>query len=152
VRSALLYFSDAVATVFRIGHLPLAPGTWGSAAAVVGWYLLPELSSTLYWLIVINLFLIGVIASAIISRRDSDDDPSKVIIDEWVGMWLVLPFAGKSWIWILAAFVCFRLFDILKPFPIKAAEKIRGGWGIMLDDVIAGGYSIAVLMLLRIIL
>ncbi len=150
MRSALLYFSDAIATVFRIGPLPLAPGSWGSAAAVVGWYLLPELSGTVYWLIIINLFLLGVIASAIIAQRDSDVDPSKVIIDEWVGMWIVLPFAEEGWVSVLVAFICFRLFDILKPFPARATERLRGGWGIMLDDVVAGVYSITVLTLIRI--
>lgn len=114
--------------------------------------LLPELKNTVYWLIVINLFLLGVIASAVISQLDNEEDPSRVVIDEWVGMWLVLPFAESSVAGILVAFLCFRLFDILKPFPVKVLERVRGGWGIMLDDVMAGIYSVAALVILRMVI
>jgi len=134
------------ATVLRIGHLPWAPGTWGSLAALLTWYSIVDTISIII-LIVITLILLilGVYTSSITERIVSANDPSVVVIDEWVGQWIALLLLPKSILWGVAAFILFRLFDIWKPFPIKKMDQLHGGIGIMLDDVIAGAYALIIL-------
>lgn len=141
--------SDWIGSVAKIGYVPLAPGTFCSMVAVLAWYVLPNMQTVTYGLILLNLFLVGVITSAVVSERDGDDDPSCVVIDEWVGMWLALTFVPKQPGWMIAAFLLFRFFDITKIPPAKGAEKLQGGWGIMLDDVIAGFYSMMTIGVVR---
>jgi len=153
MRVFLLTASDWISSVAKIGYLPVAPGTWGSfTALLVWWYLIPEKLTVAYGLILVNLFLIGVIASSIIATRKKDSDPSSVVIDEWVGMWVALLSVPKELIWMLGAFFLFRLFDIAKLFPTRNLEKLKGGWGIMLDDIMASIYTIVVLLLIQAIL
>ena len=137
-----LSVAEWIASVFRIGYLPLAPGTWGSAAALLTWFFLPQMTITIFVLIVINIFLVGVIASSIVAIRDNQKDPPKVVIDEWVGMWIALIGIPKHWGWMVLSFVLFRFFDVVKPPPIRRLETRGMGWGIMLDDVLAGVYAL----------
>jgi len=141
VRAALVHSADWLATCFRIGYLPLAPGTWGSASAVIAWRLLPEMELFRLSLIVIVIFLVGVNASSIVSNKERDSDPSKVVIDEWVGMWIALLMIPNEWVWLGIAFLLFRVFDIIKVYPANRFERLPGGWGIMMDDVVAGLYA-----------
>ncbi len=153
MRETLLFFSRLIATVFHCGYLPLAPGTWTSAIALLaGWYLLPHIEDTTFVITLIILFIAGVLSSRIISEEDNDKDPSHVVIDEWVGMWIPLIGIPHNWEWWVAGFVLFRLFDIIKPFPIGKLERLKGGWGIMLDDVLAGIYALVLIQItLRIV-
>ncbi len=140
-----------VSTVFRIGYLPTAPGTWGSLAAVVLWYLIIESISTITFIVtIIIIFILGVYTSSITERYSVQKDPSIIVIDEWVGQWIALLFLPKSLLLGLVTFALFRLFDIWKPFPIKILDKMPSGWGIMLDDVFAGFYPLLVLSVLRV--
>ncbi len=141
MRAALVHSADWLATCFRIGYLPLAPGTWGSASAVIAWRLLPEMELFRLSLIVIVIFLIGVNASSIVSYKERDSDPSKVVIDEWAGMWIALLMIPNEWVWLGIAFLLFRVFDIIKVYPANRFERLPGGWGIMMDDVVAGLYA-----------
>lgn len=141
MRTALVHSADWLSTCFRIGYLPLAPGTWGSAAALIAWRLLPEMELFRLTLIIIVVFLVGVICSTIISEREQDSDPSHIVIDEWAGMWLALLMIPNEWVWLGIAFALFRAFDILKVYPANRFEKFPGGWGIMMDDVVAGLYA-----------
>ena len=141
MRTALVHSADWLATCFRIGYLPLAPGTWGSASAVIAWRLLPEMELFRLSLIVIVIFLIGVNASSIVSYKERDSDPSKVVIDEWAGMWIALLMIPNEWVWLGIAFLLFRFFDIIKVYPANRFERLPGGWGIMMDDVVAGLYA-----------
>ena len=141
MRTALVHSADWLATCFRIGYLPLAPGTWGSASAVIAWRLLPEMELFRLSLIVIVIFLIGVNASSIVSNKERDSDPSKVVIDEWAGMWIALLMIPNEWVWLGIAFLLFRVFDIIKVYPANRFERLPGGWGIMMDDVVAGLYA-----------
>jgi len=141
VRAALVHSADWLATCFRIGYLPLAPGTWGSASAVIAWRLLPEMDLFRLSLIIIVIFLVGVNASSIVSNKERDSDPSKVVIDEWVGMWIALLMIPNEWVWLGIAFLLFRVFDIIKVYPANRFERLPGGWGIMMDDVVAGLYA-----------
>lgn len=151
MRVFLLRVSDWVGSVAKIGYLPLAPGTWASAVALLAWYFLPNIETLTYALILLNLFLVGVIVSAIISNRDGEADPSCIVIDEWVGMWIALASISKEWTWMVLCFLLFRFFDIVKVFPVKQMERIRGGWGIMLDDVVAGIYALVILVIVGIV-
>lgn len=149
MRAVLLSGSGWIASIFKIGYLPLAPGTWASGVALLLWYVLPDIQTLTYVLILLNLFLLGIITAAIVSERENDSDPKHVVIDEWVGMWIALILVPKVWSWMLISFFLFRLFDIVKVFPARRLEKLRGGWGIMLDDVIAGVYAFVVIMVVR---
>ncbi|MEE9572970.1 MAG: phosphatidylglycerophosphatase A [Candidatus Neomarinimicrobiota bacterium] len=140
-----------VSTVLKIGYLPIAPGTWGSLAAIAVWFIIIESISTITFIVVIIIiFTFGVYTSSVTERYLKKKDPSIIIIDEWVGQWITLLFLHKSLQWGLVAFALFRLFDIWKPYPLKTIDKIQGGWGIMLDDVAAGVYALLVLSVLRI--
>ena len=141
MRTALAQSADWITTCFRIGYLPHAPGTWGSAAALIVWQLLPEMELFRLALIVSVIFLIGVISSTIVSEQVKERDPSHVVIDEWAGMWIALLMIPNEWVWIGIAFSLFRVFDILKVYPADRFEKFPGGWGIMMDDVVAGLYA-----------
>ncbi len=128
------------------GYAPVAPGTAGSLLAVLLFFLWPQAS--FFWLIMaIVFFLLGVPVSTAI-EKERGQDPSMVVIDEVVGQWLALIFLPLfNWKIALAAFLLFRLFDIWKPFPINRSQSLRAGWGIMVDDVLAGIYANIVLQI-----
>ena len=132
-------FSDIICTVLYIGKLPLAPGTFGSLAALVCWFFIkPSLSDPLFLLITGGIFFLGIACSEIIVSTGNVKDPQYIVIDEWVGMWIGLYLVEHSILWGLAAFFCFRFFDIFKPGPIGEMDKMDGAIGVMMDDVVAG--------------
>jgi len=131
--------AEWIGTVFYIGKLPLAPGTWASIFAVLCWYFLfQSVNHFVLPAISIFLFLIGGIASDTIVKDTKEHDPSRIVIDEWVGQWVALSMMPINIRTGVVAFVAFRIFDIIKPGPVRKMEKIPGGWGIMADDVMAG--------------
>ena len=136
-----------IATGLGSGFSPRAPGTVGSAVALLLWWLwLRGLQTTYNLAAVVVAFAIGVWASRWVVRRSGVNDPQVVVWDEFVGVWIALFAAPAGWIWMLAGFVLFRLFDIWKPWPVSwADEKIGGGLGVMLDDVFAGFYALIVM-------
>ena len=132
-------FSEIICTVFYIGKLSLAPGTFGSLAALVCWFFIkPSLSDPLFLLITGGIFFLGIACSEIIVSAGNVKDPQFIVIDEWVGMWISLYLVEHSIFWGLAAFFFFRFFDIFKPGPIGEMDKMDGGIGVMMDDVVAG--------------
>ena len=141
----------AYARVGFAGKSPYAPGTCGSLVAIV---LAPFIFMPLpMWgrvLLLLAVLISGAIASSRAEILLQKKDPSEVVIDEVLGQWLTcLPFASLG-VWeYVAAFALFRLFDITKPWPVHALEKIPGGTGIMLDDAAAGVYAMICLALLR---
>ena len=131
--------AEFIGTVAYIGRLPFAPGTWGSVAALLLWYYIsPLIESPLFLLITLALFFVGVAVSDILIETWKQDDPSAIVIDEWVGQWIALWLAPHSITWGLVAFFFFRLFDIFKPGPVQLMDNLKSGVGIMLDDVVAG--------------
>ena len=130
------------------GLSPVAPGTAGSAVAAVAapWVFQPlPMWGRVAALIVI--FAAGGLAASRVERLTGKKDPGQVVIDEVLGQWITyLPFAVLSW-WMLAAgFFLFRFFDIVKPWPVRASEKwLPGGFGVMIDDALAGVYAMACL-------
>ncbi len=138
-----------LASWFGAGFLPTAPGTWGSAAAL-------PLAALLFWaggslllgLAALALFGLGWWAAAVAVRDDADQDPAWIVIDEVVGQWLTLLLIPPGWLGYGLGFALFRLFDIKKPWPVDEIDRrVKGGLGIMLDDVLAGLYALAFLTL-----
>ncbi len=142
--SEIPFFYRFIATGFFSGYAPFAPGTVGSAAALV-FFLLPAFGRPIILLpATVVMFVVGGVAAEAAERR-LGQDPSCVTIDEVVGMWLSLWFLPLSLPVIGAAFFLFRFFDIVKPFPASYFDKKSGGWNIMLDDVVAAIYTNLVL-------
>lgn len=140
-----------VARVWYIGRSPVAPGTAGAAVAALlaPWLFLP-LSPGWRVAVLLAVFCGGAWAAGRAARVLDRRDPGSVVIDEVAGQWAaMLPFAELTPLGVLAAFVLFRVFDILKPGPVGASESwLDGGPGIMLDDVLAGACAAAVLAVL----
>lgn len=148
-----------IATSLGIGFLPIAPGTLGSAlglalVAVLGRLPISRLSMTASLAVASALlFFLGAWASGEAEKFLGRHDPGPVVIDEVMGQMIAfLAKPDSSWKLLLAGFVLFRILDVVKPFPAGRAEKAPGGWGIMLDDVVAGAYSMAVLWPLGLVL
>ena len=131
-----------IATFFYIGKLPFAPGTWGSLSALVLWYLLPT-SVLIHFSIIITLFIVGVYSSNEVVKEMSISDPPEVIIDEVTGMGIALFLLPHDFRLYIIAFIVFRIFDILIPTFIYRVQSLPGGWGIMIDDVLAGMFTFA---------
>jgi phosphatidylglycerophosphatase A len=131
------------ATWFGVGLLRPAPGTWGSLAALpVGLILILVLTPVGLALIAALFFAIGVWASNAMEAASQTKDPSSVVLDEVVGQWVVLLFTPLTLGWYAAAFLLFRLFDIWKPWPVRWADReLKGGLGVMSDDVLAAIYA-----------
>ena len=132
-----------VATFFYLGKLPIAPGTWGSLGALILWLFLP-IAISIHLSVIFLFFLLGVYSSQQVAIYMQIHDPSEVVIDEAVGMGISLFMLPHSLPLYLIAFLLFRFFDILKPSFIYQAQNLPGGWGIMLDDVLAGVFTLAI--------
>jgi len=129
--------STFLATGAFIGFIPPFPGTLGALGGIILYYFTK--GQGFYFQIFISLlvFLIGVYAASSYAKEKEDEDPDEVVIDEICGAYLSA--IGKETLTeLLLSFIIFRIIDIGKPFPLKKLEKIKGGWGIMLDDVVAG--------------
>ena len=145
-RVALRTPAGLLAFGFGAGLSRFAPGTAGTLVAVPLALLLKQLPQPAYWAALVLLFAAGVWICARASRDLGQADPGGIVWDEMVGYWLTVALLPASLsLWVLA-FLLFRLFDILKPWPIRQLERgIGGGLGIMLDDVVAALYAMAVL-------
>ncbi|MGN0921651.1 MAG: phosphatidylglycerophosphatase A [Cellvibrio sp.] len=138
-----------VAFGFGSGLAKKAPGTFGTLAAIPFFMALQDLSWPLYisWLVV--TFVLGVWWCERASQTLGVHDHGGIVWDEFVGYWITMFMAPKGWLWIVLGFVLFRLFDILKPWPIGWVDrKVSGGFGIMIDDVIAGIFAAVVLQII----
>ena len=130
-----------IATGFYTGYAPIAPGTVGSLLGLFLYWAIPG-SNSIYSLTAIAvLFFIGVWAASRIEKETKIEDNQIIVIDEIVGMLVTVALFEKHLIWLIVGFFLFRLFDIVKPFPANASEKLPHGWGVMIDDVVAGIYS-----------
>jgi len=136
-----------LATGFGVGLLPKAPGTWGSVLAVaLAWPIYVAVGQIGLTIAAFAAFAIGVWSSNFCIGKYGAEDPSRVVIDEIAGQWLVLLVVAPGWLGYGLGFVLFRVFDIFKPWPVSWADKnIKGGLGIMIDDVLAAAYAAAVL-------
>jgi phosphatidylglycerophosphatase A len=169
-KNFLDYFALAV-TTFGVGYIPIAPGTWGSAVGVLIYVLFEwatlkadahfsvggiSSSQIAAWnhAVIMILFLafclLGIWASSRATRLFKNKDPQKVVVDEVIGqliIFLFIPFT-TSWVFILAGFLLFRLFDIWKPYPIDSLQNLPTGIGVCADDILAGVYGGTILALI----
>jgi phosphatidylglycerophosphatase A len=138
--------SKILSTVFGLGCFPAAPGTLASiAAALLYRFVLHALPWPAYAALIVVLFFIGALTATIHSRILGQKDPGVIVIDEVCGQLAALILIPASWPYVLAGFILFRVFDILKPFPIRRFEHLPAGWGIMADDMAAAVF-VAVLL------
>ena len=134
---------------FGSGAIPFAPGTFGTLVAIPIYLLMWKLELWLYITIVILLFTVGVGICHKTSRDIGVHDHSGIVWDEIVGFLIVMIAVPRYWLWIVVGFLLFRLFDIWKPWPIKWLDKkVTGGFGVMIDDVLAGVYAWIVLQVI----
>ena len=130
----------ALATCAGIGYVPWAPGTFGSLAGLILWYFVPQ-SPSIQIGAIVGVFLIGSWSGGVAERHFGGTDPSHVVLDEVVGMWITLLFNPVGWQGIAIAFFLFRLFDVVKPYPANRLEALHGGVGVMADDAMAAIYA-----------
>jgi phosphatidylglycerophosphatase A len=147
-----------LATFGYVGHFPVAPGTAGSAAALVLYALLrwteaslglgPQGSALAESTVIVILFAVGSWAGSVAEAHSGLKDPGHVVLDEVIGMLLTLVGVPVTWVGALVGFFLFRVFDIVKPFPARWCESLHGGVGIMADDAVAGIYGNVALRLI----
>jgi phosphatidylglycerophosphatase A len=135
---------------FGAGLVRFAPGTMGTLMAVPFALLLAQLPLPAYGAALVAAFAAGLWFCGSASRALGREDPGGIVWDEMVGFWLTVALLPPAWGWWLAAFVLFRFFDIVKPWPVRLAERrFAGGLGIMLDDIVAALYAMLVLAALQ---
>ena len=130
----------AIATVFGVGYAPIAPGTFGSAAGLLLWWLLPASTGVQATAIVV-LFAAGSWGASVAERHFGRTDPGQVVADEVMGMLITLFLNPVGWRGALAGFLLFRVFDVIKPYPANRLEQLHGGIGVMADDAMAAVYA-----------
>lgn len=138
--------SGFLAFGFGSGLSPFAPGTMGTLVSVPFIFALRSLNEVAFWAALILLFALGVYLCGHVSRKLGVHDHGGIVWDEMLGYWLSAAFVPLQWPWLLAAFILFRIFDILKPWPIRQLDKkVSGGFGIMIDDVVAALFTLVIL-------
>ncbi len=141
-----------LATGFGTGYSPFAPGTLGTLVTIPIYYFLSEIPFPLYEITLSGFFILAVWisekAGAVLGKKD---DP-RIVIDEMMGFFITMLWVPRTALFIVAGFILFRFFDILKPFPIRRLEKVRGGFGVVLDDSMAGIFANVILRLIIILL
>lgn len=139
-----LKLSYLIATFFYVGCVPVGPGTAASFITAIITYFLPTHLMLFNICLILGLFFVGVFCSGYLEKMLSVKDPHWIVIDEVLGMFVAACWLDKNWKAYMLLFVLFRFFDIAKCYPIKRIEAIKApGWGIMLDDVLAAAYAIA---------
>ena len=146
-------WATLVATFFGAGKLKPGPGTWGSLAAALIWFglsrLFPANSQTAVLAALAAIAVVaGIPAATRVARATGKKDPQFVVVDEVAGQWITLLFVPVTWKTLVAGFILFRGFDIVKPPPVRQLEELPGGTGIVLDDVAAGVLAFVVMQLL----
>ncbi|NQX96779.1 MAG: phosphatidylglycerophosphatase A [Flavobacteriales bacterium] len=142
------------ATAFGAGYSPFAPGTMGASVGCLALWLFEKynlISTTSTPFLFIGLIVIVTVMGIIATDKLEDEwgkDPSKVVLDEVIGMWITMMFVPLSFLNILIGFGLFRFFDIAKPLGIRKLEQLKGGVGVMADDILAGIYANIVLQII----
>lgn len=133
-----------VATALGVGYVPFAPGTFGSAAGLILWALLPS-TATAQGIAILALFVAGSWSGSVAERHFGRTDPGQVVVDEVMGMLITLFMNPVGWVGALGAFFLFRVADVVKPYPANRLEQLHGGVGVMADDGMAAVYANLVL-------
>jgi len=138
---------------FGSGAAPVAPGTFGTLAAVALYLLLPTMSVLVYCVFLLLTFALGVWLCERTAKDIGVHDHGGIVWDEFVGYWLTMLLAPPGWLWIVLGFVLFRFFDIVKPWPIRWLDaNVEGGFGIMIDDVLAAIMALVCMQLLSVVI
>ena len=128
---------------FGSGLMPKAPGTFGTLAAIPVYIMMSELSLVFFVAITLLITLVGIYLADYTSKALGVHDHSGIVIDEIAGYLITMIAVPYDWVWIVTGFIFFRIFDILKPWPISWLDKrVKGGFGIMIDDVLAGVFAL----------
>jgi phosphatidylglycerophosphatase A len=139
-------------TGFFTGYSPLAPGTAGTLVALIIYLIIYYFVGTaVMWVNMVLVLLLAWPAMLLCEKGEKffqKKDPGEVVLDEIVGFWLALFALPFNWVALFMAFILFRFFDIVKPFPIRQAQSLEGGLGVVLDDYIAGAYTVVILQLI----
>ncbi len=130
----------ALATSLGVGYIPFAPGTFGSLVGLGLWALLPS-DPMIQLATIVVLFVAGSWSAGVAERHFNGTDPGPVVLDEVMGMLITLWLVPVGWIGAIVGFLCFRLLDVLKPYPANRLEELHGGVGIMADDGMAAVYA-----------
>jgi len=151
MNSLITFLSKAIATVFFIGYAPFAPGTFGSLAGLIFvWLLKPNVPWQL--IIMISGFIVGTFCAHSTEISLGEKDSKRIVVDEFIGYFVSIAFLPQIPGYLIAAFLLFRFFDIIKPPPIRDLEKaVSGGMGIMLDDMLAGLFTNIILQCWRLL-
>ena len=134
------FLAVALATVCGIGYAPGAPGTFGSAAGLLIWFLLPA-SAAVHGAVIAGVLVVGSWSAQVAEHHFQVTDPGPVVIDEVMGMLVTLFLIPVGWGGALAGFLLFRLMDVVKPYPANRLERLPGGLGVMADDLMAAVYA-----------
>ena len=139
-----------IATWFGCGLVPKAPGTMGSLGAIPLYLVAARSGREGVAVAALAITALGIWASSVVARELGKKDPQLVVVDEVAGMLVtMLPMADVSWRSVLFGFLLFRLFDVTKPWPARRLEALPGGWGIVMDDVMAGVFGAGAMVALR---
>ncbi|NTV02051.1 MAG: phosphatidylglycerophosphatase A [Chlorobiaceae bacterium] len=132
------FVAKAAGSVLGVGYIPFAPGTFGSLVAALAYFVFPAIAP-LQWLVplIVVTSVLGVWAGGVM-EEEYGEDPSAVVIDELAGQWLALAALPATPVVVLLSFLLFRFYDIVKPGLVDKAQSLPGGWGIMVDDLLAG--------------
>jgi len=133
--------ATVLATGLGSGYSPVAPGTAGSAVGLLLYWPLAAWPPAWTIALLVVLFFVGVAAATTVAQTIGIEDPGIVVVDEIVGMWVSLLFLPFTWQTAALGFFLFRVMDVVKPYPARQLEHLPGGWGILLDDVMAGIYA-----------
>jgi phosphatidylglycerophosphatase A len=141
------YLKVILATGCFIGYLPVAPATFSCSISIVLWYLLLP-HKTSYVLTAALLFILGIVVAHNLAK-EWGKDPRRIVIDEYASILIPLFFTPPRILPLIITFLLFRFFDIVKPPPIRSLENLKGGWGIMLDDLLAAIYTTIIIIILK---
>jgi phosphatidylglycerophosphatase A len=136
--------NEFLATGFYVGYFPIAPGTFGSFTISLSVWLYHLLFGIVFMekiLFLLFIIFIGIISSASLLKNSKEKDPGYIVIDEWAGQMTAYLFAPVTFENLIAGFIFFRIFDISKIYPVNKAELLRGEYGVMFDDLVAGIYA-----------
>lgn len=139
-----------IATAGYAGYIPFAPGTMGTLVALVLYVILGYLTKDLsgYYQVNSLIFIISLISfypsvwiSGWMEKETGKEDPGIIVIDEVLGYWVTVAFLPFNWKTVIIGFFLFRILDIVKPFPANSSQSLKNGWGVVVDDIIAGVYA-----------